>query len=518
MNDRGVSLDMTHPYILPAMKDSRESFVSLSRSTHHLDDPYRPSMLIMADQLSIRPYTASSISRFDSASIRSGFSSSSTGKRALLPPSQRPSKPNSRSPSIPESPESLPSLSPIISNEVLEPIPTPTRIQQPLPVVTRSPLIQIPVPNISVPGSPLSPGFPSGRLVREGSDQKGAFVSAPQKLSVTVPPTVEISSPASAYSFVPAVYSPPKSPPATYSPPSSPPAAFPARVEARRSAPPPPVPKRSSTRTPIIASIDAKIEGSSTEPYDEDATYADVLGIVQAPTTSSPPLYVNSPTMSSSGNQALYGLGVQGLQFDNDPTSHLRPLPPNNPNENAEQRANRIRSFYREYFNETKNGRGRQPQNVQYHEDYNTEYLSEAPIFDPVSGQFIFAGANFAQPYSRRAMTPPPRAPPRFDRTPRNQSSVNSRGGRAHSSASDFRGRKPFVPPSPLMNLPTPHMLKDTTGAWSPIDFAPPQSYRDRRAGTPTSPRSDSRPYSPSTRAHTPLVSSFDDLAMIPSP
>ncbi|KAH0309036.1 hypothetical protein KCU71_g8532, partial [Aureobasidium melanogenum] len=50
---------------------------------------------------------------------------------------------------------------------------------------------------------------------------------------------------------------------------------------------------------------------------------------------------------------------------------------------------------------------------------------------------------------------------------------------------------------------------------FTPTLFAPPVSYRDRQAGrTPDSP---SRPYSPSVRAFTPLVTSFDDLAVIPS-
>lgn len=484
------------------MRDSTDSFHSLSRSTHDIEDPYRPSHLMRADQLSLRPYATSSISKFDTSSMFSGSSESVVGRRGLLHHSQLPSRSSPRSESLSESPASSSpaSLSPNLAQE----------IQQPEPAFMRKPLAQIPTPNIVVPASPFIPATPNGRLVREGSDQQGAFVPAPKALTTPTIPVVEISSPAS-------VYTPPAAPPLS---------GFP--TEVRQSHSPPPVPKRASKRVPnlALASIDAQIQSSAAQEYDDSLTYADVLGIVQSPSTASPTLFATSPNPQGAG--VLHGLGVQGLQFDTrDPSSRLRPLPPNDPNENAEQRANRIRSFYREYFDSSKNGGARQQPAAQYYEDYDQEYLNEAPIYDPLTGQFIIAGAPFAQPVSRRAMTPPPRAPPRFQHgSPRQHGSMSAGGPRAYSSASnanaaEFRGRaprRPIVPPSPLMNLPTPHMLKDTTGAWSPIDFAPPQSYRDRQAGVATSPRSDSRPYSPGAKAHTPLASSYDDLAVIPSP
>ncbi len=50
-------------------------------------------------------------------------------------------------------------------------------------------------------------------------------------------------------------------------------------------------------------------------------------------------------------------------------------------------------------------------------------------------------------------------------------------------------------------------------------DFAPPVSYRDRQNGMrPDSPLGAPRPFSPAVRPHTPLASSYDDLAVMPSP
>lgn len=149
-----------------------------------------------------------------------------------------------------------------------------------------------------------------------------------------------------------------------------------------------------------------------------------------------------------------------------------------------------------------------------YDEDYAHEYRVVAP---------------FAEPIPRRAMTPPPRAPPRF----MGQSGVHNYNGsiggsigpRTISSLSNrYAGgqgpqrKKLQPPPAPLVTLPTPHRLKEDCMVFNPIDFAPPATFRDQQAGRPNSPLGVSRPYSPTVRAHTPLVSSFDDLAVIPSP
>jgi hypothetical protein len=216
----------------------------------------------------------------------------------------------------------------------------------------------------------------------------------------------------------------------------------------------------------------------------------------------------------------------------------FRPLPPEDPTDDPEQRANRIRSFYKEYFDDSKQVPVPQAQDDGgYYEDFDQDYYGDeyygddATYYDPDNGNFVMPGAPFAEPVTRRAMTPPPRAPPRFQGPPRGRagslsSAMMPPGPRAYSSASGpVRGgprgrprpRKPGPPPAPLRALPTPHMLREDSFAM-PIDFAPPTSYKDRQAGRPASPRGGLMPYSPSLPAHLPLASSFEDLAAMPSP
>lgn len=226
------------------------------------------------------------------------------------------------------------------------------------------------------------------------------------------------------------------------------------------------------------------------------------------------------------------GLDVPGMDYQDRRMSILRPLPPDEPLDNPEQRANRIRSFYKEYFDDSQPARTYQPAPETYSEDYGQEYQSDGTTFDPVSGQFIVAQAPFAQPITRRAMTPPPRAPPRFQGPGRHQYNSSNPGpmpqnrSRAASSAStsarfgpQSRGppRRAQLPPAPLRTLPTPHLLQEDAFAL-PIDFAPPSGYKDRQAGRPESPMTQMRPYSPSVRSHTPLASAFNELPSIPSP
>ncbi|GAB1204572.1 hypothetical protein APSETT445_003228 [Aspergillus pseudonomiae] len=205
-------------------------------------------------------------------------------------------------------------------------------------------------------------------------------------------------------------------------------------------------------------------------------------------------------------------------------TLGLRPLPPEDPSDNPEQRANRIRSFYKEYFDENKNGRETYYGPESYHDG---NYIYDSATGDYYDG----VPAPFAEPINRRAMTPPPRAPPRFQGGGRHMPSgsiggltdrLNSPGPRAFSSASGRlpgvpKIRKPAPPPAPLQLLPTPHMLKDDS-LMGAIDYAPGKSYRDQREGRPETPLGGLQPFSPTMRAHTPLVSSFNDLAVIPSP
>ncbi|KAL4783231.1 hypothetical protein BJX76DRAFT_260518 [Aspergillus varians] len=208
-------------------------------------------------------------------------------------------------------------------------------------------------------------------------------------------------------------------------------------------------------------------------------------------------------------------------------TMGQRPLPPEDPADNPEQRANRIRSFYKEYFDESKAAK-----RETHYEDYGAEdYPYEDDyVYDPVTGEYYDpVPAPYAEPVTRRAMTPPPRAPPRFQGASRHMATgsvgghseaFHPPGPRAFSSASARlpRGpRRPAPPPSPLNILPTPHMLKDDSIMMA-VDFAPASSFKDQKDGRPGTPLGGVRPYSPTVRAHTPLTSVFDDLAPMPSP
>ncbi|KAG4031930.1 hypothetical protein MFRU_008g02810 [Monilinia fructicola] len=229
---------------------------------------------------------------------------------------------------------------------------------------------------------------------------------------------------------------------------------------------------------------------------------------------------------------AQAGLGAPG--FDAKRLSMgFRPLPPDAPadaTEDPETRANRIRSFYKEYFDDSKPA----PQG-QYLEDYEANYPGpgDSTYFDPATNSFVLP---YSEPITRRAMTPPPRAP-RFQGAPP-RSMHGSMGGssmrgpprmpynegpRASSSASQ-RGpmpspRKNLPPPEPLNSLPTPSKLKDDSLALlNTLDFAPELTVRDRVAGRSESPFGERRPYSPAIPAFAPIVGAYDELAAMPSP
>lgn len=200
-------------------------------------------------------------------------------------------------------------------------------------------------------------------------------------------------------------------------------------------------------------------------------------------------------------------------------TLGVRPLPPEDPADNPEQRANRIRSFYKEYFDDSK-------RETTYIENYGApDALDGGYIYDPATGDYYDAAPPlpFAEHIGRRAMTPPPRAPPRFQGAARHMATNSAGfnpGPRAFSSASGRgppRGaRKPKPPPAPLQMLASPHMLKDDSIMMA-ADFAPGKNFRDQREGRPETPTGGKMPFSQGLRAHTPLASAFDDLAVIPS-
>ena len=240
----------------------------------------------------------------------------------------------------------------------------------------------------------------------------------------------------------------------------------------------------------------------------------------------------------------------------------FRPLPPDEliESEDPETRANRIRSFYKEYFDDSK------PDMAEYNQHYppqgvpaewrkaaggNAQPVNGAAgdanaYFDPQSNSFVMP---YAQPVTRRAMTPPPsgsRFPgPRPRAGPhefhgsiggpggpmgmsRPGSSMSSQfGPRPDSSVSNRQApgsrmgapRKPPPPPEDLITLPTPSMLKDDSiSLIGAIDFAPPPTFRDHTTGRSQSPMGERRPYQMNVPIASPLVSSFDEMAALPSP
>ncbi|KAM5343066.1 hypothetical protein ACJ41O_014032 [Fusarium nematophilum] len=249
------------------------------------------------------------------------------------------------------------------------------------------------------------------------------------------------------------------------------------------------------------------------------------------------------------------GLGVP--QQENKRLSvGFRPLPPDEitESEDPEYRANRIRSFYKEYFEDTKDAPPPMPPMPQMQRDGGPGHYPEydqglgeaAAYFDPETNAFVMP---YAQPVTRRAMTPPPagrfrggpgpRGGPRgprgphgphgsiggmsYQSGPRGRSRAGSSLGPRPDSSASARMRQPpkknLPPPTALSTLPAPSKLKDDSFAiMNAIDFAPPDRIRDAAAGRSQSPFGERRPYSPTVPVATPLVTAFDDLAALPSP
>ncbi|KAH7320900.1 hypothetical protein B0I35DRAFT_477441 [Stachybotrys elegans] len=275
----------------------------------------------------------------------------------------------------------------------------------------------------------------------------------------------------------------------------------------------------------------------------------------------------DGPQQSTKGQEpASAGLAVPA-QSNKRLSVGFRPLPPDEvtESEDPEYRANRIRSFYKEYFDDSQAGpvpempempRGRQG-GGDYYEDYDAGYLGDATYYDADSNAFVMP---YAQPVTRRAMTPPPagrrpmpgpggpRGPrgahgphgsmggmnmpggPRRLRAgsaagPRGSGTSSAFGPRPDSSASGrmmgrMQPKRKGPPPGDLTTLPTPSKLKDDSFAIiNAADFAPPTSYKDQVAGRSQSPFGERRPYQqPSIPVSSPLVTAFDELGAIPSP
>ena len=502
--DRGVSMDLDvgSPYFLPpGLQGSRESLHSMSRTISSQDDRYRPATTYQPnDNSSVHSHKTRRAA--DDASSYAASGSMGRGQRDdmrqdLLGNAQRMSR----------------SMPPVNRSPVPQ-IQMPEAAQE----MPRKPLNSGPATPASAGLSPAAPdpqprdSYQIGDDLRKSNNYLGAFIHSRD-------PSLDVRSPESEKS----AYVTPKELPAT---PSST-----LQQTDNRESPPAISTTIDSSRPPrqqsLLSSRQASIEQNF---FDDSSDYGEAVKVTPASPHSSQHEYHSNNRGSSQEYMPPideYSLGVNESDFAYEVkrlSTGVRPLPPDDPLDNPEQRANRIRSFYKEYFDDSKPA----PAGAEYYEDYDENYLGDGAIFDPASGQYVTGGEMpYAESYGRRAMTPPPRiGGRRHAATMSGSSRLMPPNPRAFSSASARYGpggpprgppKKRAPPPQSLRVLPTPHLLKEDAFAL-PIDFAPPTSAKDRQAGRPESPRGGLRPYSPAVRAHTPLARSYDDLAVMPSP
>lgn len=537
-----MDMDMTSPYLLPPeLQNSRESLHSLSRTIHQHEDPYRQIQYHPEEVASIR---SQSRQGRDGSSVYTGSSNPSRlqdlGTSDLLsnagpmPKSNPPFIPPPRQNSLPTKNASLvvsmpvdplssrqnslsaKNISPVesLSNDPLPPPPYP--VEPPRAHLQDSVISRKGLPSNPRPGQGLAPTSPDNLDPRESyasnndtgirasQNYLGAFINERE----TSPPT-----------------------------PPSPPTKAPERELPNPNRKSPPVLNSLPANPRPVRKESVNVVQQQPQTFmDDQSEYGDGFQVTPpSPDRNAERMRGQRYSMDVPPEEfAQAGLGAPGF----DPrrlSMGFRPLPPDAVTEveDPETRANRIRSFYKEYFDESKPA----PQG-QYYEDYDENYLGDAAYFDPNANSFVMP---YAQPVTRRAMTPPPRGP-RFQGPPRGMHGSMggmSTGGirgpqmyppgpfqpgpRAHSSASGRMAspgpRRPMPPPAALNTLPTPSKLRDDSFAiFNAMDFAPPQSYRDRAAGRSESPLGERRPYSPAVPSFVPTVSAFDDLAPMPSP
>ncbi|KAL8686564.1 MAG: hypothetical protein Q9224_005410, partial [Gallowayella concinna] len=478
---RGLSMDMDlgSPYVLPpGLHGSRESLHSMTRTIHSHDDRYRPATTFVPNdtgstrsQSRPRRFADDSSSYADSGSTGRDHVSDSMNQNLLknaqrmsrsLPPTQR----------IADSSPILPRIHP--------PEPAAGLSRKASPSLPQSAGL---MPTFGDDDSRDSYLNNDGAALRKSNNYLGALIHSRE-------PSVEHKSSRSSEPITQSLQKLPSSPAATLQ-----------KTQSRKT-PPPAINTVTQSSRPRKQSLKASQPPHEQVFVDDESDYGDGFKVtppspphipessksqpIHRPRTDSMP----APKPQHPGKTDALGLGYDVRRL----SMGFRPLPPDDPTDNPEQRANRIRSFYKEYFDESKH-LPNQPAG-QYYEDYDEHYLGDGAIYDPTSGQFVVGQPQRTEPYGRRAMTPPPRAPPRFRGGARHQATMS--GGRpsprAFSSASgrfgssSMSGPRPPLPPlGPLRVLPSPHLLKEDSFAL-PIDFAPPSSYKDRQAGRPESP------------------------------
>ncbi|KJX99845.1 hypothetical protein TI39_contig350g00013 [Zymoseptoria brevis] len=485
----GMSFDLgvPSPYLLPAgLQGSKESIHSMSRN-YDEHDPYR-SVAMM------RPSGETDRFRGDD---KGSVYSMSTGTRSALPQDRASLIANARPMSITPSKRSDPITTHPSTPADLSPRDSHSPISR-----TRSPLAKLSVDETAIAEKQLEP-LPAPPTVPEV-----ALMMPPPRKSSTMPV-------------------PPRQDPMTIPQINRPESSNYDETDIRGSIMPNVVIDEPYDVDPSSIYADYSYDEPEDQGLALHAPQPQRLSVMAAGSRLS---MVDAHRLSTAGGNRLSIMGA-GNRLS---VMGARPLPADMPEDNPEIRANRIRSFYKEYFDDSKP----LPANAYYEDEFNNDLL-EGVVYDPDSGGFYAPDVMpYAQPVGRRAMTPPPRSKPRvsgpnsplpypgqhFRKFSSHSTMSGGRGPMGYGGGPGARGRpmvpaKKLPPPMPLQTLPTPHKLGQDVWISNPIDFAPPSSIRNVQNGArPDSPFGMARPYSPSVRAFTPLASSFDALAVLPSP
>ncbi|KAH8678089.1 hypothetical protein BX600DRAFT_531919 [Xylariales sp. PMI_506] len=536
---KGLSMDMnlSSPYLLPPdLHQSRESLYSLAKTLHQNEDPYRHvDSFIASDAASMRSFPKGMDKRSSTYTAHTAYSGRDMPRvqsNQNLPPRQK-SLPTGPLPQIPTRAQEPTYQEP--------PVPQPTHPITPLKNDFRFTDDDIPVPQVGgTPVHPVTDEFVAMPDIQEPAPvaQKNALPNRNSR-----PASFESIKPEHAYAVNDRDSS-----------------ALPASDLYRVTGSGLGIMESTSDRdelhisAPAVNSLpprkDSRVISDVPSEYEDFARHLDfdrhdVHEHVEEPRGGYLDMHADHHVQEEPPLTA--GLAVP-QQNQKRLSVGFRPLPPDEllESEDPEYRANRIRSFYKEYFDDSKEERPPlpQPQSVQYYEDYDAGYGGDGAYFDPETNAFVMP---YAQPVTRRAMTPPPNnrrpmpgprqrgppgpmGPPGPQSRPRAGSTMS--GGRfgtasprPGSSASARMGgrtpgpRKPMPPPAALTTLPTPSKLKDDAlSILNPLDFAPPPTFKDKARGRSQSPLGERRPYQLTVPVSSPLVSSFDDMAALPSP
>ena len=551
----GMSFDMMSPYILPAgLNHSTDSLHSLSRNLKEPHDPYGPVNDMKGDGVSVRSFGG----RKDGTSIYTAKSNLSGGNAGLVgnasamgrSPSDASFNPPPRNGSMPQQ---SPALSPIGISPI-EPAYFPNQnnnslapggAQDSRESYMGQDTAALRLSNNYL-GNYIAGGDPKDDAAAARGNQESPFADSAAVKMPEEPRRAASRSPSPPPAFMmPTTTSPPRGDSFN-----------------QNNGPSAPLPQ-----IPIIQQIPTiadPVEWKEDQYHDNDSFYV-------TPPSPKDDFAAKAAKRASRYSMdvppeeyAKAGLGAPGVNPQRI-SMGFRPLPPASllaaESDDPEIRANRIRSFYKEYFDDSKPAPA-----GQYYEDYaDGQYHNDIPPVPPMP--------QYQEPMQRRAMTPPPNAgrymgqkiPPRSEHGSLNNfgpqggyggpprgpfrgpdSRATSRNGSMTSQSSQWRGppgftdprpfssasnrgrphrpgtqqsQRPVAPPEDLRTMPTPAMLKDDMfGMINAHEFAPPTTYAERNRGRSQSPMGERKKYEVKVPVANTLASAFDELAAIPSP